>query len=330
MNIFNNVTIGLAFLAGVLSFFSPCVLPLIPAYVGYLGGRATNQFQKTALPNSTVIQGPKRLGLIVHGLFFVIGFSAVFVAFGLVANVGLRFLGGYAAGFRTFTTHFGGLLILFFGLHVMGVTGWLLQTVNHRVNWAQKGGVGLTIQHLLERVQGVLYSDTRRHADSRRVTGYMGSMLMGIIFAAGWTPCIGPIYGAILTMTANASNGSLGQSAGLLLAYSLGLGLPFLLTAAALDQMRGFFKRLQRRMRMIEVFSGIFLILIGYLVFSEQLATLAQPGTGLSDFSATLENCVYQVSEGKVTPVTFNICMSRGVNDLPTQATLQVTATPVK
>ncbi len=140
---------------------------------------------------------------------------------------------------------------------------------------------------------------------------------MGIIFAAGWTPCIGPIYGAILTMAANANNGSMGQAAGLLLAYSLGLGLPFLLTAAALDQMRGLLKRLQRRMRMIEVFSGVFLIIIGYLVFTDQLAALAQTSNSFADFSTNLENCVYLMSQGEIPLSEFSACMSLGAKYQP-------------
>src|SRR5206468_2291811 len=143
---------------------------------------------------------------------------------------------------------------------VMGVWGWLLRTLITRVDWDALGGVGRPICHGLERIQGWLYSDTRRQMNPRHGYGYAGSSLMGVVFAAGWTPCIGPIYGSILTLVAN--NGSWSQAGVLLLSYSLGLGVPFLLTAAALDQTRGLLKRLQRQMRVIAIASGVFLIFL--------------------------------------------------------------------
>lgn len=312
---FSNITVGLAFVAGVLSFISPCVLPLIPAYIGYLGGRATAQNATptiTSATQSSVMQLRRTagLGLVIHGLFFVIGFSFIFVSFGLLANISLRFLGIYAFDLKSFIAHFGGLLIVFFGLHVMGVIGWLLTTLIQRIHWDLWGSIGAFINRLLEHVQSILYRDTRHHVNNQGISGYAGSAFMGVVFAAGWTPCIGPIYGAILTMAANANNESIGQAATLLSAYSLGLGLPFLLTAAALDRMRGLLKRLQRQMRMIAVSSGIFLMVIGYLVFTDQLAALAQPSTGLADFSVNLENCVYLTSQGKIELAEFNTCMS--------------------
>src|SRR5262249_21378136 len=152
--------------------------------------------------------------------------------------------------------------------------------------------VGEAMLHVLERIQGILYGDTRRQVDPRNPYGYAGSALMGVTFAAGWTPCIGPIYGAILTMAIGApTNNNYGQVASLLLAYSLGLGVPFLLTSIALDRVRGTLKRLQRHMRMIEIVSGGLLIVIGYMLLTGTFSYINQFAIGLNDFSYNLEGC---------------------------------------
>ena len=152
----------------------------------------------------------------------------------------------------------------------------------------------------ITRIQVALYVDTRRQSQATSQYGYLGSLFMGVVFSAGWTPCIGPIYGAVLTL---ASTGESISKAGVLLtAYSLGLGIPFLLTALALDQAQGLFRRLQRNMRIIELVSGAFLILVGVLVFSGQLTRLTQQGArgSLADISFNLENCLVGAVEGEV------------------------------
>jgi cytochrome c-type biogenesis protein len=312
----SGVTVGIAFLAGSLSFISPCVLPLIPAYVGYLGARATTQVSMelaAAGPaQSAAVARTNRLGTLLHGVFFVAGFTFVFVVFGLLTNASLQLLRARSYDFQTFIARFGGLLVIFFGLHVLGVTGWLLRTLITRVEWEKLGAFGTAICRALERVQGWLYSDTRRQMNPHSAYGYAGSSLMGVIFAAGWSPCIGAIYGSILTLA--AANESWGQAGVLLLSYSLGLGLPFLLTAAALEQTRGLLKRLQRRMRLIEVVSGGFLIFLGYLLFSGQMAQLSQLGTGFADFSYNLGECITGVVQGNVPTGEFGTCMNLGPN----------------
>jgi cytochrome c-type biogenesis protein len=316
MDAANGVTIGLAFLAGFLSFISPCVLPLIPAYVGYLGGRTTTEVSMElaaaggAPGRGAMLAQSNRIGTLIHGAFFVAGFTFVFVVFGLLTHASLTLLQAGAIDFQTNFARIGGILVIFFGLHVIGVWGWLLRTLIQAVDWESMGNVGRSICRGLERIQGVLYSDTRRQMNPRQGYGYAGSSLMGVFFAAGWTPCIGPIYGSILTLVAN--NGSWSQAGILLLSYSLGLGVPFMLTAAALDQTRGLLKRLQRQMRVIEIVSGVFLIFLGYLLFSGQMASLAQAGTGWADFSYYLEECVTGVAQGKVPLGDFGTCMNLG------------------
>jgi cytochrome c-type biogenesis protein len=168
---------------------------------------------------------------------------------------------------------------------------------------------------IITRIQTVLYVDTRRQSQTQSQYGYMGSMFMGVVFSAGWTPCIGPIYGAVLTLA--STGGSISKAGVLLTAYSLGLGIPFLLTAAALDQAQGLFRRLQRNMRIIEAVSGMFLVLVGVLVFSGQLERLTQEGArgSLADVSFNLEDCVVGGIEGRVLWPNVPGCISSGLKE---------------
>jgi hypothetical protein len=201
--------------------------------------------------------------------------------------------------------------MILFGLYVMGLLGWGLRTIRDKVKW--QGQTGRKFQSGLERIIGLLYSDTRQQVNPNNSYGYLGSGLMGIGFAAGWTPCIGPIYGSILALSASRS--AWGDATALLLAYSLGLAVPFLVTAAALNQTRGLLKRLQRHMRTIEVVSGVFLIFIGYLLLSNQLTMLAQFGAGLGDLEYRLEACIADgVFRGKVPLNELGQCLDLGPN----------------
>jgi len=248
----------------------------------------------------------------------------------------------------------GGLIILLFGLHVMGLLArfiaWVLSqraALNSGPGFvialvAQLGlaailawslvtpvvmiaGVGLYLLWLLiggaftrpgdfwgralSRLQTALYADTRQQMQPHPDRGYAGSALMGVVFSAGWTPCIGPVYGAVLTMA--ASGGSLSQAGTLLTAYSLGLGVPFLLTALAMDRMQGLLRRLQRHMRAVELVSGMLLIAIGLLVMSGQLATLSQLGA-TGDFSYNLEYCATELLQGRIAPGDLGPCLEQG------------------
>jgi cytochrome c biogenesis protein CcdA/peroxiredoxin len=357
----DNLTVGLAFVAGFISFISPCVLPLVPAYIGYMGGRMTNSVsaQVNAGGGSVALRPSlnMRFGTVLHGVFFVMGFTFVFVLIGLLSTAFIQQVGGRNINLVTgIIGRFGGVLIMFFGLHVMGVlqklfnrlqanksllenpllsvasgllgtafvlwgfTGTLLPPLTTtmatmageetHLQWPTIIALALVAvfwlwlfiagafthaaafwSQQIGSIQTLLYTDTRRQMQARGGQGYGSSALMGVIFSAGWTPCIGPVYGAVLTMAANT--GDVGRAGALLAAYSLGLGVPFLLTALLLDGAQGILKKLQRHMHKIELVSGIFLIGIGFLVATGTLQILSQSLAGqYADVSVNLEEQV--------------------------------------
>ncbi|MBZ0297893.1 MAG: redoxin domain-containing protein [Anaerolineae bacterium] len=347
-----EVTVFIALIAGIVSFISPCVLPLVPAYIGYMGGRLTHTVAVTT-GGQTVSSGfSNRLNTVAHGLFFVAGFTFVFVVLGLFSTAFISVIGG--SNISTVTNiigRIGGLLIIFFGLHFMGVmpalfarfrakesltnniftsivfalvgiallvwgfTGTLaiwdvsiweatvwapvlaLIAVAIFLVWLFLDGAftspGTFWNRTINRLQTSFYTDTRRQMTQTQPDdrGFASSAIMGVIFSAGWTPCIGPVYGSVLTMAANG--GDVGQAGLLLTAYSLGLGIPFLLTALMLDSAQSLLRRLQRQMHRIELVSGAFLVLIGLLVASGQLQSLSQQFSNqFADFSVTMEESV--------------------------------------
>ncbi len=284
-----NLTLGLAFVAGLLSFISPCVLPLIPAYIGYLGGRTTLK-AAGAGGDSTAVGG--RFNTLVHGLFFVGGFMLVFVAFGLLLSTVVNTL-----ALKDLIAQVGGLIVIVFGLHMMGVIGPLLQKLIGLSVWDKLGGFGAAIKGGLTRLHTALYSDTRRQMDHDADSGYFGSALMGVVFAAGWSPCIGPIYTAILALA--ATEGSLGRSAVLLVGYALGLGIPFLIMAVAMDQARGFLKQLRPHMHKVEIISGVLLIGIGILLLTGGLTWLSEQ-LGGGQFAVQVESCASALFAGEI------------------------------
>ncbi len=353
-----ELTLGLAFIAGIVSFLSPCVLPLVPAYVGYMGGRLTNKVAAGAESAPGAPRQPisARFSTGVHGLFFVAGFTLVFVSIGLLSTAFIQQVGGANISLITNTIgRIGGVVIVFFGLHFMGalprIFAWLrssgrLDSVLTSLLIALVGGVliawgftgtvalwdtplwdtaiGMPLvasallggfwlwlvlggaftqpgefwHNVLNRIEIALYSDTRQQTAASGKDGYLGSGVMGVVFAAGWTPCIGPVYGAVLTLA--ASGGDVGEAGILLAAYSLGLGVPFLLTALMLDSAQGVLRRLQRRMRLIELASGSFLILIGLSIASGQLQGLSEQLAGdFADFSVELEERVVEFVQGE-------------------------------
>jgi cytochrome c-type biogenesis protein len=226
-----TISFFVAFSAGLLSFASPCVLPLVPAYLGYLGGQVASVEEGTLSRRTTFI----------HGIFFVLGFSVIFVALGAAASGIGRLLYAY----RLALMRVGGVVIVVFGLHTLGV---------------------LKIPFL--------YYDTRRHYRPRPELGYLSSALMGFFFGAGWSPCVGATLGAILTLALNEA--TVGRGALLLFVYSMGLGIPFLLMALGVGQATSILRRARRTMRAVTIVSGLFLILLGLLVFTNNLAWLAQ------------------------------------------------------
>ncbi len=253
------VTLPIAILAGLISFISPCVLPLVPAYIGYLTGQAANTASSSlAAEESAETASPSRWTVFLHGVFFVIGFSLIFV---LVIGIGAGVIGQLGIKFiqiSKWVMLVGGILIIILGLHTMGV---------FRIPF--------------------LYYDTRKQAKPRPELGYMGSLYMGITFAAGWAPCTGPILAAMFTL--GASTGSVGRAVLLLTAYSLGLGIPFLLTALLLDRATGLLRGLKKYMRVIEIASGLLMIVIGVVVATGWLQRLLGPLAAGSDLSLKLD-----------------------------------------
>ena len=355
-----DVTIGFAFIAGLLSFISPCVLPLVPAYVGYMGGQMT---QQVAAGGAARGEFRRRFGTLTHGFFFVLGFTLFFVVFGLLTTAAVSSLTGLGVTegeVRDGIARIGGTAVILFGLHILGVLNRLFTWLGARalkldqspyanlisavVGIALIGAIywlfveswfmtllvilllaqvfrdalkadtpGQFWSRIIARLHMALYVDTRIQTRPSRRYGYLGSLFMGVVFSAGWTPCIGPIYGAVLTLA--STGGSMSRAGVLLLAYAIGLGIPFLLTALALDRAQGVFRRLQRHMRTIEAVSGAFLIFIGVLVFSGQLERLtALGGQGdLGEIQLNMENCVVGAIEGRVRPGSLWSCISEGI-----------------
>lgn len=216
-----------AFAAGLLSFLSPCVLPLVPSYVGFLTGMTLPELSD------------RRRVAAIHALLFVVGFSLVFVLLGASATA----LGGTLKYYQIWITRIGGVLVILFGLLCLG----------------------------LVRV-GALEQE-RRLQFQHKPLGYLGSVLVGIAFGAGWTPCIGPVLGAILSLAATSD--SVGRGMLLLGVYSAGLAVPFLLAAIAVESFLDWFQRFRRFLPWVMRVSGALLIFVGLLMVTGQFTRLA-------------------------------------------------------
>ena len=233
MDSFSQVSLFAAFSAGLLSFVSPCVLPLVPSYVSYITGLSVEKL------TNVEERSHYRSLIIVNSLLFIAGFSTVFIAFGASASL----IGQLLYEYQDIIRKVGGILIIIFGLYLMGVL---------------KLSFFMTERRLL-------------HFETRPV-GYLGSFLIGTAFAAGWTPCVGPVLGTILysaSMTESMSGGIM-----LLSAYSLGLGLPFFLTAFGMDRFLSYFKRLRAYLGGVSIISGILLILVGVMIFTDSVTMM--------------------------------------------------------
>lgn len=220
-----NVTVGLAFLAGLASFLSPCVFALVPAYIGYLSGRSL------AMAGGGTQQSNRWITF-SHGLAFVLGFSVVFVLLGVAASS----LGGILFSMRDWLTKIGGVIVVVFGLHMLGII------------------------HI-----PFLEYDLRPQNAPDRNRGYLSSALMGVFFSAGWSPCVGPVLGAILTLALNG--GSVSQGTTLLSAYSAGLAIPFLAASLGVDWVTNILRNHGRVMQVATKGMGVFLIVIGFMLF---------------------------------------------------------------
>jgi cytochrome c-type biogenesis protein len=231
----SEVSYGLAFLAGLASFLSPCVFSLVPAYVGYLGGRSV------AAGQSGVEQS--RLGTFLHGLAFVLGFSLIFLTLGLTLSA----VGSLLFDLKFWLAKIGGIIVIVFGLHMTGIL----------------------------RIPFLEY-DLRPQNRMQERRSYFSSLLLGITFSAGWSPCIGPILGAILTLAIN--EGSISQGVVLLSFYSAGLAIPFLLAALGIGWVSKTLKRRGKMMHYVEIGMGVILIIVGVMLFLGIFNQLSQFG----------------------------------------------------
>jgi cytochrome c-type biogenesis protein len=222
-----TVGLALAFTAGILSFLSPCVLPLIPSYITFITGMGFEDVTRS------------RRTTLVHALLFIFGFSLIFVALGIGATA----LGSLLLAYRDWISRVGGVLVIIFGLYMLGV---------------------LRI--------GAMAKDTRVHLSDKPM-GYLGTVLVGIAFGAGWTPCIGPILGAILTYASTSDD--LSQGMLLLGTYSLGLAVPFLVSALAIERFLGAFQKFRKHMGTVNRISGVLLIIVGVLMLTNWFTVLA-------------------------------------------------------
>lgn len=226
-----SVGVAVSFSAGLFSFLSPCVLPLFPSYISFITGMSVADLTADLEPAA-------RRRVLVHALAFILGFAAVFVSLGASFSVAGQLLLDY----RVWIRRIGGLLIIVFGLYIVGLL---------------KIGVFGRTRHLELR---------------QKPAGYVGSLLVGVTFGIGWTPCVGPILGAILTLASTAEN--VGRGVGLLVAYSAGLGVPFLLSALALGPFLRVFKRYRPFIPVVERAAGVLLVVVGVLVFTNYFAVL--------------------------------------------------------
>jgi cytochrome c-type biogenesis protein len=224
----NDVGIAIAFSAGVLSFLSPCVLPLVPSYLTFVTGMSLEDLQG----------GVNRRTTLTHALLFVIGFSSIFILLGASAS----FLGQFFRAYEIWIARIGGLIIIGLGLHMTGVFRLL-----------------------------PLMREKRVHLNDKPA-GYLGTLGVGMAFGAGWTPCIGPVLGAILTY--GFSQDTMWAGVGLLSVYSLGLAIPFLVAALALDWFLQAFKRFRHWIPVVEKASGVLLIVLGIMLMTGSFTIL--------------------------------------------------------
>ena len=285
-----GVSIFAAFVAGLVSFLSPCVLPLVPGYISMLSGIGVEQLKEGQAP---------RTGLLTSALAFVLGFSIVFITFGASASA----VGSFLVRNRSLLAPLAGALIILFGLHLVGwlskislrsgfVIGIILVAAGVALN-VPPGIAGHTLKAVHFYSVAIIFllgpAMTRwlnRDVHFRHLGGQPGiisGFLMGFAFAFGWTPCIGPILAGVLAIAATRE--TIGQGVFLLACYSAGLAIPFLVTALGIGGFLKFYQRFRRHLHTVEVFSGVLLLAVGGLVFMNRLTWLSGKLTFLNKFS---------------------------------------------
>jgi cytochrome c-type biogenesis protein len=232
----SEITYWIAFTAGILSFASPCVLPLIPSYLTYITGLSFSQLEDSHRAAKI------RLTVLLHSLSFIFGFSVVFVLLGAIAGIASSQFQLYLHEGLGWIEKIGGLLIFLFGIHMTGLFHF-----------------------------GVLLGEKRVHLQAKP-SGYIGTFIVGVAFAGGWTPCIGPILASILMVA--ATSGQVGEGVGLLSVYSLGLGLPFLISGLLFHHFLIAFNRFRKYIRLIEIGTGVMLMAVGIMLMFSLMGRL--------------------------------------------------------
>ncbi len=220
-----------AFVAGILTFLAPCTLPLVPGYLGFISGVSTNDLQD---PSKSKLARRK---IFLNGVLYVVGFSLVFIVLGSLFGLG----GAALIKYRLWLSRIGGVFVIFFGLFMIGILKLPFLNVEKHVN---------SIKFL-------------------KPGNPVSSLIFGAAFAFGWTPCVGPILGSILTLA--ASSATIGQGAFLLAVFSLGLAVPFLIIAASISSASAYLAKLSKYLNVISVIGGILLIFLGVLLLTNKL-----------------------------------------------------------
>jgi cytochrome c-type biogenesis protein len=228
----HDVTLPAALIAGLISFLSPCVLPLVPPYLVYLTGATIEQVADDETPEAS------KRGIMLSALLFVLGFSTVFVALGASASL----IGGLIRAWSAQLSILAGIVIIVMGLHFLGFT---------RIGFLMREG----------------------RLSMPKPVGLWGAYIMGLAFAFGWTPCIGPILAAILSVA--ATEATVAKGAGLLAVYSAGLGIPFLLAALMVDQFSSLFARMKRHLHVIETVMGVLMVITGIAFLTGSITWLS-------------------------------------------------------
>jgi len=285
-----EVSIFAAFVAGLVSFLSPCVLPLVPGYISMLSGVGVEQLKEGQAARGVLLKS---------ALAFVIGFSIVFIAFGASASA----VGEFLVRNRSLLAPFAGAMIVLFGLHLVGWLGKITVRAGLAIGLAlvalgivlslRPGMAGASIKAVHVYSVALIFllgpGLTRwlnRDVHFRNLGGQPGALsgfLMGFAFAFGWTPCIGPILAGVLGIAATRE--TVGQGVFLLVCYSAGLAIPFLVTALGIGGFLKFYQRFRRHLHTVEVFSGVLLLAVGGLVFANRLTWLSGKLSFLNRFS---------------------------------------------
>jgi cytochrome c-type biogenesis protein len=226
----------MALAAGLISFLSPCVLPLVPGYISFISGVSFTEIKEKG--EITPLLSKDKRTILYSSIFFIIGFSVVFILLGATAT----WLGAFISSKMPILTKLAGLIIIFSGIYMVGLMR-----------------------------PRFLYKEARFQISNKRF-GYAGALLVGAAFAFGWTPCIGPILGGILVYAGTLEK--VNQGIFLLATYSLGLGIPFLLTAIGIHWFWGFFSRIKKYLRILEVAGGVIMVIIGVMIFTNKLVLI--------------------------------------------------------